>query len=303
MKIFTSVILLLLLAAPSLLAQDLLTRYADFGRMIVLPMATAPFPHPKRADGLTYNKKLYPKELHYNDSSVAVFIPKGFNEGKAIDLVVHFHGWFNIIDSTFAQFKLVEQFVASGKNALLVIPEGPKNAPDSFGGKLEDPNVFSTFVKELLGKLREQKIISHTRAGNIILSGHSGAYRVMSFILTRGGMTKQIPEVYLFDALYAQNENFTYYMLHDKGKVINIFTNNGGTKYDSEDMIEDLRAWNVPFFLGNDSTVTVKELKKNKIVFLTTNLEHNDVLAKRNQFEMFLKASCLKDIKKKHLNN
>ena len=119
-------------------------RYADIGTMIVTASDHTMFPHEKRAQGHSYEGKAYPADVHYADRTVAIFVPKGFRAGDVTDLVFYFHGWRNNVDDTFTQFKLAEQLAASGVNAVLVLAEGPKNAPDSFGGKLEETGVFAS---------------------------------------------------------------------------------------------------------------------------------------------------------------
>jgi len=65
--------------------------------------------------------------------------PKGFSKNGRVDFVVHFHGWKNHVEAVLRHYQLIEQLMASRRNAVLVIPQGPCDAPDSFGGKLEDP--------------------------------------------------------------------------------------------------------------------------------------------------------------------
>ena len=86
-------------------------RYAGSGELIVTQLTSAPFPHPKRAEGHTYQKKLYPAAEHYTDNTVAIFIPKGFRETGQVDFVVHFHGWKNTVEGVLGQYKLIEQLV------------------------------------------------------------------------------------------------------------------------------------------------------------------------------------------------
>ena len=68
------------------------------GQLIVQSFASAPFPHPERAEGHKYKEEFYSAAEHYSDSTVAIFIPKGFRETGKIDFVVHFHGWRNHVD-------------------------------------------------------------------------------------------------------------------------------------------------------------------------------------------------------------
>lgn len=277
------------------IAQTAKTETEELGFILRTSLASAPFPHPRRASGHSYGSKTFPFDLHYRDSSVAVFIPKDYKRTGAVDLVIHFHGWYNNIDSVLAQFELIPQFIASGKNAILVIPQGPKNAPDSFGGKLEDKDGFKTFVSELLDTLSSRSLIDSKTPGNIILSGHSGAYHVMSFILMCGGLNDHIKEVYLFDALYGQTEKFAYWLDHVAGRFVNIYTDSGGTKSESENLMADLRGWNIPFFAGEEELVAPDELRTQRVIFLHTLLDHNGVLKKHETFRSFLSSSMLSD--------
>jgi hypothetical protein len=292
-RIRIAFVLAVTLASGAATAQPLAERYADIGTMIVTTSAFTMFPHEKRAQGHTYEGKAYPADLHYSDRTVAIFVPKGFRAGDATNLVFYFHGWRNNVDDTFAKFRVAEQLAASGVNAVLVLAEGPKNAPDSFGGKLEETGVFSSLVSDVLGALKARGVIANTKPGSIVLAGHSGAYRVMAFILTRGGLTANIREVYLFDALYAQSEKFAHWIDCFSGKLVDIYTAEGGTREQSLDFMDDLRAWDIPFVAVPESAVTQDLLRKNRLIFVESALEHDDVVAAKEQFRAFLAASSL----------
>lgn len=290
-------ILLFLNITLFLHTQPLQERYSHLGELFVPQFSSAPFPHSKRANGHTYSRQVFPAEKHYSDSSVALFIPKGFKQTKTVDLIIYFHGWNNNIDSACAQFKLIEQFAESNKNALFVFPEGPKDAPDSFGGRLEENDGLNNLVNDVLKYLNEKKKISHSKVGKIILAGHSGAYRVISYCLMRGGLTKNISDVILFDALYGQTEKYAYWIDHFKGRFINIYTDSGGTKYETENLMADLDGWKIPYFNTEEAELTINDLKKNRLIFIHTELSHNEVIATKNQFRDFLSTSRLENIK------
>jgi hypothetical protein len=263
--------------------------------MFVPQFSSAPFPHPKRATGHTYNNQAFPAEKHYSDSSVVIFVPKGFTPQKKTDIVMYFHGWYNNIDSACAQFRLIEQFCESRKNAIFVFPQGPKDAPDSFGGRMEGKDGLRNVVNDVLNYLKQQKKISQTNVGKIILAGHSGAYRVISFCLMRGGLTKNITDVILFDALYGQTEKYVYWIDRYKGRFINIFTNDGGTKNETENLLADLDGWGMPYLLKEENDLTSDDLKKHRLIFIHSELSHNDVIASKNQFRDFLSTSALRN--------
>ncbi|MBI2429339.1 MAG: hypothetical protein HYV29_11205 [Ignavibacteriales bacterium] len=194
---------------------------------------------------------------------------------------------------------MIEQFSAAKKNAVFVFPEGPKDAPDSFGGRLEEKDGLKNFVNDVLKYLKEKKKIDHSNIGKIILAGHSGAYRVISFCLMRGGVTKNISDVILFDALYGQTEKYAYWMDHYKGLFINIYTDNGGTKTETENLMADLDGWGIPYFKTEENDLQTADLRKNRLIFIHTDLGHNEVIATRNQFYQFLASRPLSDISAK----
>jgi len=277
--------------------QSLTERYNHLGEMFVSQFSSAPFPHPKRINGHVYNNKNYSAQEHYSDSSVAIFIPKGFKPTGKINFVVYFHGWYNNIDSACAQFNLIEQFSESNKNAIFVFPEGPKNSPDSFGGKLQEKDGLKNLIDDVLKFLKEKKKIKSPSIGNIILAGHSGAYRVISFCLMHGGLTRNISDVILFDALYGQTEKYIHWIEKFNGRFINIYTDNGGTKEGTEKLIKFLDVNKISFFQIEEKQLKIEDLTKNRIIFIHSDLTHNDVISKRNQFREFLNTSRLKNIK------
>jgi hypothetical protein len=285
---------LLAITLPVVLAaQESRQPYAAYGELLVTRLSSAPFPHPRRAAGHTYGNQQFPPDKHYSDSSVAIFIPRGFRQTEAVDLIVHVHGWRNSIDTVLQRYKFPQQLAESGKNAILVVPEGPYNAPDSFGGKLEDASGLKRLLEDVVEFLvRESKIRTRT-IGTVILSGHSGAFHGISFALMRGGMPKEIREVYLFDALYGQTEKYAYWIDHRNGKLINVYTDSGGTKEETESLMEDLAGWKIPYFATDETALAPGDLENHRLLFIHSDLDHYLVLYGRMQFREYLKASCL----------
>ena len=297
MKALFSSLLAIALASLADATPTLEATFAPQGRLILAPFASAPFPHPDRANGHTYKGKVYPAKDHYSDNTVALFIPRGFHETGSVDVVIHFHGWTNTVAGTLTTFHLVEQLVASGKNVILVIPEGPHNAPDSFGGKLEDPDGFKRFMVEVVTTLRARADFKNKdfSVGRIILSGHSGGYRVIAGILDRGGLPKNADEVWLFDALYGRTDSFLVWADRTHGRLLNIYTDHGGTKEESEKLQARLTARATPFLAVEETALTADALRQNQFIFIHTDLAHAEVADKRHQFALFLKTSVLSD--------
>ncbi len=118
----------------------------------------------------------------------------------------------------------------------------------------------------------------------------------MAAILDRGGLTSQVKEVWLFDALYSQADKFQAWSEKQGGRFVNIYRDNGGTKGRSEEMICDVKHHGVNFLATTDLAVCRGELTTNKLVFLHTELEQNEVLAERKAFCQFSQTSFLEKI-------
>jgi hypothetical protein len=286
-------ILLGVVAASRLLGGGLEEKYAPLGRLIITNFASAPFPHPLRAQGHQYHDQVFSAAEHYQDSRVALFVPKDFRPGGQIDFVVHFHGWNNNVSNVLVKYQLPEQFAASRRNAILLVPQGPRDASDSFGGKLEDADGFKRFMAEAMEVLRQTHVLQENQLGRIILSGHSGGYEVISAILARGGLTDKVGEVWLFDALYAKTERFALWFDHHPGRFIDLYTEDGGTKDKSEALRTALKGNSVPYFSADETNAVPSDLRNNHLVFLFSDLPHDEVVQKRETFRRFLETSFL----------
>jgi len=292
------VFIFLLLVATAVGSEPLPELYAPQGTLLLEHLSSAPFPHPQRAHGHEYDGKFYEAAAHYSNDTVAIFIPKGFSQTGRVDFVVHFHGWKNHVEAVLRHYQLIEQLVASRRNAVLVVPQGPYDAPDSFGGKLEDPDGFTRFIKEVSERVQQSQAVrlKSFTVGNIILSGHSGGYQVISSILDRGGLIGQIKEVWLFDALYARTDKFLAWWEKSHGRLINIYTEHGGTKNQTEQMMGMLTERGVPFLMAKESEITLTDLRQNRLVFIFSKLAHDEVVNEYQSFEHFLTTSILGEL-------
>jgi hypothetical protein len=288
----------LLMLASAAQAGTLPQIYAPQGELLLAHLASAPFPHPQRAQGHKYKDQFYDASEHYSNDTVAIFIPKGFRETGHIDFVIHFHGWQNNVETVLGRYQLIEQLVASRRNAVLVVPQGPGNAPDSFGGKLEDPDGFARFMNEVAETLRSKSTLKlrFFTLGNIVLSGHSGGYQVISSILDHGGLTGQVKEVWLFDALYARTDTFLAWWDKSRGRLIDLYTEHGGTKGETEQLMATLKQRGIPFFAAKDAEQTQADLRGNQLIFLYSDLPHDNVVHKHKAFEQFLTTSFLAEL-------
>ena len=275
--------------------DDFAARYSSLGELILTNLPSAPFPHPKRSEGHVYHEEKYSALEHYQDNTVAIFVPKEIQATNTLDFIFHFHGWRNSVTNALVKYQLIEQLVESGRKAVLVVPQGPLNAPDSFGGKLEDPGGFDRFVADIVSSVQRVERFANAKPGKIILSGHSGGYEVMSSILANN--TNGVREVWLFDGLYAQTDKFLAWSQHQpQCRFIDLYTENGGTKKLTEDLINRLRTNHVSFVVDKDNSVSSDELRTNRYVFLFSAFPHDAVLNQQRAFRTFIRTSSLEPI-------
>ncbi len=264
---------------------------AQKGKIIRYGSSYSMFPDFARAEGHYYEGMYYDAATHYSDSSILIYVPTGFSQTTKMNLVCWFHGWGNMIDSACKQFELLTQFEKSGRNAIFIFPEGPKNAPDSYGGKLEQPTIFQSMIKEVVSLLSERNIIKNTKAFNIndydiSLAGHSGAYRVISKIINQ----TPVKEVVLFDAMYGGNEAYLLWLSDSSHRFINIYTKQGGTYENSQFIIKKLQdSLRIPIISENEDAISKQVLQANRKIFIFSQKEHNEVINHNRNWERFLR--------------
>ncbi len=232
-----------------------------------------------------------PRQGHYDDSSVLLVVPTGLHVKKTVDLVVWFHGWHNNIDTALQFYRLARQFAASGRNAVLVLPEAAKNAADSYGGKMKQEGMFKLLVTDVLEELKKKRIIpSHALPGHIVLAGHSGAYSVMADILEHG--RQAVDEVFLFDALYGRLDTFMHWTEDRNHHFVHWFTNTGyGPDKMSDTMMLQLRQYKIPYGLSEETSVNERTIKDNRILFIHSPREHNVIINDPDDFASLLRNS------------
>jgi len=250
------------------------------------------FPDTAREHGHIYDSVFYNANEHYNDNSVLVIIPNDLQRKEKINFIFWFHGWHNNIDTALNFYEIEKQFIESKRNSILVLAETAKNAPDSYGGKLENPGVFKALVGDIMSNLKQHQIVDQkSELGSVVLAGHSGAYRIIAFILEKGGVP--VSEVYLFDALYGQTDKFMSWIKQDKKHhFVNWYTNHGGgTDEVSIDMMHELANDSLSYVLLEEQSVTPADVKKNRILFVHSTREHNDIINRPDNLRLLLENS------------
>jgi hypothetical protein len=259
------------------------------GRTLIVPFASAPYPHASRAGGHVYQKRLYDAATHYSNSDVGIFIPDRWQlRNGAADFIVHFYGWNHDIAATFSTYRLREQLVASGRNAILVVPEGPTNAPDSGFGKLElDAGGFQRFMTDVAAKL-------NARIGRIVLTAHSGGYGGAGGALTRGGMNDSITDVILFDAAYGYFDAFAGWASAPQHHLLSLFT--GDTSTGNAALMGKLQAPTPNLYVRLAESMTLAQLQTRAPTFVLTSVPHDELLQQYSWYSLFLQTTALDSV-------
>lgn len=264
------------------------------GETLLHAFPHAPYPHSSRSTGYVYDGKTFSAIDHYSDSTVGLFIPAGYQTSESADFVVHLHGWSNHVSNVLDKYRLREQFAESGVNAILLVPQGPKDATDSGGGKLEmDPGAFKSLMEEVSEFLVHQGKL-HTRTiGKIVLSTHSGGYAVTSAILDHGGLTNHITDVLLFDSAYGGLDRFAAWKSGGRNRrLVSIFTQHLAPE--NYTLITMLQKRHAPFVARMEPEITEDALApRSALFFHTRDIEHDKIMQKKSYFALFLKTSGL----------
>jgi hypothetical protein len=282
---------LYLLALTTLAAQGTVWKRSADGDLALTPFKSAPFPHMSREHGYTYDKTFYPREGHYDDSTVGVFLPKNFRPSQSVNFVVHFHGWNNHVQQVFEQYDLARQMQLSGLNAVLLVPQGPRDANDSTDGKLQyDPGSLTNLLNEAIVFLqKEGRLPARAKLAHVALTAHSGGYLVTTSIVDRKELADKMTDVILFDSTYGGLPAFAdYCAANPNHRLISICTEHLG--HENARLIALLQKRHVqPRVLLEEDLTDADVAKRGPLIVLTTTLEHNDVISKRDYFAKWLR--------------
>jgi hypothetical protein len=164
----------------------------------------------------------------FTDPSVRVFLPEGYRDRGAQDVVVHFHGWNTTLASTLASHLYQQHLYASGCNAVLVVPQGPVDAASGDFGKLMTRGGLSRLLTQVMVLLYREGKITHPVRGDVVLTAHSGGYQAVAASLDPGNQGPRVAQVDLFDALYGYDTVFQAFALAG-GTLRSNYTEGGGT--------------------------------------------------------------------------
>lgn len=258
----------------------------DWGELGAGKFDHAPFPDDSRTTGYARRGVEYPAEKHYTDSTAIVALPKDLDTKRTIDFIVLFHGHGGEARRFVVDAQMGEILHATKRNAILVAPQGPKNVPDSSGGKFEKQGEFALFMAEVLQALKEEgRVDKRAVMGNLLVGGFSGGGRPLGFVLEVGGMDDNIKEAWILDAAYEQHDSFAKPFtttLNTTGPQVlrSLYTDHLTTR--NMELIEKIRApKGRPVEVVDDAQMTDFDtlmpalMRKHQLLFMHTTLPHD----------------------------
>jgi hypothetical protein len=245
----------------------------------------------------------------YKDATVLAFISHRYRaeEDGKVAMVVHFHGLNSDIDQAVEKHQLREQFHDSKQNAVLLVPELAAHTTSPAAGKLDVDGGFSRLVTDALATLNlssarhalgDAHLPPRPQVGSVCISAHSGGYHAAAASITQGQIAVQ--EVYLFDALYAEVEQFKKWVLAGKGKsmkqrhkLVSYYTA-GTTETNTRALFAELTKAGVKTVDETvEGTLSRAQLTLAEAVSIKTRLDHGAVTSHLNSLRDCLFASTL----------
>lgn len=166
----------------------------------------------------------------WTDASVFLAVPPG-PRGASTDTVLHLHGHRATLAAIVATHHLREQLTLSGRDALLIVPQGPVEAASGDFGRLADPGGHAALVADAWAVAWRDGVVDWPVPDQHALTAHSGGYLATAAILRGGGLP--VSATHLFDAMYGERATFVGFAL-DGGVLRSDYTTSGGTVTQNE---------------------------------------------------------------------
>jgi hypothetical protein len=206
--------------------------------------------------------------------NVLVYFPSAFNPTPPLSVIVWLHGFNNCVENVVrdagqactpdggvrSAYALAAQLEASGRNAMLVVPELKFDQATGAPGTLGLANGLRDLLNETFADLSPQLgNLTTQQIGKLIVASHSGGYQAAAGIAARGGVP--VAELYLFDSLYGNFTDFDSWVKMDltslqgsppPRRFADVYGATGGTQANSQAMAGRAVGW-----VGTDGGVLV----------------------------------------------
>ncbi len=210
---------------------------------------------------------------------------------------MHFHGHFTTAAAALTEYRLAEQLVTSGRDAVLVVPQGPVRAPESSGGKLERPRGLERLHAEVTRLVAAELARPALVPGKVVLSAHSGGYQPAAGCLAHGGA--RVTDVILLDALYGFSSTFSRWVSGKpegdlpRRRLVSFYAAAKVASWTQRLLGELRRGGVVVDQVGTDADVTDALLAKTRALLAKTRVPHGELPVRDDLLARLLRTSAL----------
>lgn len=249
---------------------------------------TASFPHPLAA-GAKGRVDRYEKiegarhwRLWTHEGGVHVWAPARYRPSTA-GLVIYVHGYFVNVDEAWVEHRLAEQFQASGKNALFLVPEAASSDHDA--PVWPELRVLIETVMKLTKLQRPQ--------GSVVALAHSGGFRTVANWLN----VPELKDVVLIDGLYGNKQDrFRAWLTADQGhEAHRLILTSTQTADRSVTLAKAVRGSVTLPEIPEDLSVVTKAERKAPLLYMPSQYEHTELVTNGLVIPLVLKLSPLPD--------
>ncbi len=187
-----------------------------------------------KADGAPAGRTVVLRDLEHaafpgtGRVDAVVYVPADYDPSAGpTDVVVFLHGHHNCVENVIRRgngrcrpggaprqaYDLAAQLEASGRRAILLVPELAFDAASSAPGALGEPDGFEALLTEVGARLEPTLGAPLSSWGDVVVVAHSGGYRTASRIARVGGYP--VRQLYLLDSLYDAVADFAAWIDED----------------------------------------------------------------------------------------
>lgn len=221
----------------------------------------------------------------WTDPTVWIRVPAGLTAPFAT--VTHLHGHYAVLDDMLASKQLPELYAAAGRNAVVIVPQGPVDAASGDFGRLMDAGGHAALVTDVVGLAYRDGLIALPESDGVVLSAHSGGYVATAAIVDRGGLP--VDEVHLYDALYGESATFEAFA-RDGGVLRSLYTSYGGTVGQNQSLAVALSD---AFAVGD--AFSDAALRSDEVIIGWSPAAHGSVMGDDRNLERWLEAALMPD--------
>lgn len=156
---------------------------------------------------------VYWEKPTYSDRRTLLYLPKGFDAGRPMLIVVFLHGnRTQLLRDVRDRQQVPRQLAESGLNAALVAPQFAVDALDSSAGQFWQKDKFARFLEEAADRLArlhgDKRARDRFARAQVVIVAYSGGYLPAAFAAHLGGVDERLRGMILIDAPYGEEEMF-----------------------------------------------------------------------------------------------